>query len=46
MYLLIDIINTAIQPLIHKEAWLFTILFGTFLGVGFWMFKQLLKVEL
>ena len=44
-YLLVDIINIAIQPLIHKEAWLFTILFGTFLGLGFWVFKQLLKVE-
>lgn len=40
-YLFIDIINITLKPLANKEAWLFTILFGTFLSVGFWMFKQL-----
>ena len=39
-YLLLDIIKIIIKPLIHKEAWLFTILFGVFLNIGFWMFKQ------
>lgn len=40
-YLFIDIINITIKPLANKEAWLFTILFGGFLSVGFWVFKQL-----
>ncbi|ULC59017.1 DUF1361 domain-containing protein [Flaviramulus sp. BrNp1-15] len=39
--LLIDILNIAIQPNTNKEAWLFTILFGTFLYIGFWVFKNL-----
>jgi len=40
-YLFIDIINIAINPLTNKEAWLFTLLLGSFLGIGFWMFKQI-----
>ena len=40
-YLFIDIINITIKPLANKEAWLFTILFGLFLSVGFWVFNQL-----
>ena len=36
-----DIINIAIQPSANKQAWLFTILFGIFLTVGYWMFKKL-----
>ena len=40
-YLISDIINIAIQPYSNKQAWLFTLLFGSFLTVGFWMFKQL-----
>ena len=39
-YLIVDIINMVIQPFDHQEAWLFTILFGVFLSVGYWMFKQ------
>lgn len=42
-YLFVDILNIAIQPFENKEAWLFTILFGTFLSIGFWMFKQFYK---
>lgn len=37
--LLVDIINIAINPFTHQEAWLFTILFGTFLSVGYFAFK-------
>lgn len=40
-YLFIDIINITIKPLANKEAWFFTILFGGFLSVGLWVFKQL-----
>lgn len=40
-YLFVDIINITIKPLANKEAWLFTILFGMFLSVGFWIFNQL-----
>lgn len=39
-YLFVDIINITIKPFENKEAWLFTILFGGFLYVGFWMFEQ------
>lgn len=40
-YLLNDIINIIIQPINQKGAWLFTLLFGSFLTIGFWMFKIL-----
>tara|TARA_R110001606_G_C15193908_1_gene630838 strand:- start:91 stop:633 length:543 start_codon:yes stop_codon:yes gene_type:complete len=44
-YLFIDIVNIAVRPLANKEAWLFTIVFGTFLNVGFWVFKNLNNVS-
>lgn len=34
-----DIINIIIQPHLNKQAWLFTMLFGTFLAVGYWVFN-------
>lgn len=37
--LLVDIINIAVKPFTHQEAWLFTILFGAFLSVGYFTFK-------
>ena len=40
-YLFIDIINIVIKPFSNKEAWLFTIFFGIFLSVGFWVFGQI-----
>ena len=40
-YLISDIINITIQPYANKQAWLFTLLFGSFLTAGFWMFNQL-----
>lgn len=40
-YLLIDTINILIAPFSNAEAWLFTILFGAFLSIGFWMFNNL-----
>ncbi|WP_407557644.1 DUF1361 domain-containing protein [Winogradskyella sp. 4-2091] len=43
--LFIDIINIIIAPFQHYEAWLFTIGFGLFLVVGFWMFKNLNTLE-
>lgn len=42
-YLILDILNIALQPITYREAWLFTFLFGIFLNIGFWMFKQLYK---
>lgn len=42
-YLILDIFNIALQPITYREAWLFTFLFGIFLNIGFWMFKQLYK---
>ena len=42
-YLLVDILNIVIKPFANKEAWLFTILFGSFLILGFWVYNQLSK---
>ena len=39
-YLFIDIINIVTRPLVYKEAWLFTIIFGIFLHAGIWVFNQ------
>ncbi|WP_100616240.1 DUF1361 domain-containing protein [Confluentibacter citreus] len=39
--LLNDILNIMLQPDINSEAWLFTFIFGSFLNVGYWIFKQL-----
>ena len=44
-YLIMDIITIIISPFQHFEAWLFTLGFGTFLVVGFWMFKNLNQLE-
>jgi len=44
-YLCVDIINIIAKPIENKEVWLFTILFGAFLSVGFWVFRQLSKEE-
>lgn len=44
-YLFIDILNMIIAPFQHFEAWLFTLGFGTFLIVGFWMFKTINTLE-
>lgn len=44
-YLVKDIVNMIILPFQHFEAWLFTLGFGTFLVVGFWMFKNLNTIE-
>jgi uncharacterized membrane protein len=41
-----DIVNIIFYPNLHLEAWLFTLLFGTFLSVGFWMFNTLLKTTI
>lgn len=40
-YLFIDILNIFIKPLDYKEAWLFTMLFGIFLTIGYWIFKEM-----
>ncbi len=42
-YLILDIFNIVLQPITYREAWLFTFLFGIFLNIGFWMFKQFYK---
>ena len=39
--LIADVFNILISPFQHYEAWLFTLGFGAFLVVGFWMFKNL-----
>ncbi|WP_179333176.1 DUF1361 domain-containing protein [Winogradskyella costae] len=44
-YLFMDILNMIIAPFQHFEAWLFTLGFGTFLIVGFWMFKTMNTLE-
>ncbi|MEW4922940.1 DUF1361 domain-containing protein [Algibacter sp. 2305UL17-15] len=40
-YLFVDITTIVLQPFSNQEAWLFTILFGAFLSIGFWMFNNL-----
>lgn len=40
-YLLSDIIAIIIRPFQHFDAWLFTLGFGGFLLVGFWIFKAI-----
>jgi uncharacterized membrane protein len=44
-YLFIDILNIAIKPFSNQEAWLFTILFGLFLWVGYWAFEIFSKAK-
>jgi len=39
--LMSDILNIIIAPFQNHEAWLFTLGFGVFLVVGFWVFKNL-----
>ncbi|WP_296380936.1 DUF1361 domain-containing protein [Winogradskyella sp.] len=39
--LISDIFHIVISPFQNSEAWLFTLGFGTFLVVGYWMFKNL-----
>ena len=39
-YLFMDIINIILKPFSNKEAWLFIMLFGAFLTIGFWVFKN------
>ncbi|SFD17467.1 DUF1361 domain-containing protein [Algibacter pectinivorans] len=43
--LFIDILNIAVQPFDHQEAWLFTILFGLFLTLGYCIFNQTIKQD-
>lgn len=38
-----DVFNILVAPFQHIDAWLFTLGFGTFLAVGYWMFKSLSK---
>ncbi|MBF8148263.1 DUF1361 domain-containing protein [Winogradskyella sp. F6397] len=39
-YLFMDIVSMVVSPFQHFEAWLFTFGFGTFLVIGFWVFKN------
>lgn len=41
--LLVDILNIITFPQNHKEAWLFTLLFGLFLSLGFWVLQIFIK---
>jgi len=43
--LISDVFNIFFSPFQNSEAWLFTLGFGTFLVVGFWMFKNLNYLE-
>ena len=40
-YLISDIMAIFISPFKHFDAWLFTLGFGSFLIVGFWIFKTI-----
>jgi uncharacterized membrane protein len=43
--LISDVFNIIIAPYQHYEAWLFTLGFGVFLVVGFWLFKNLKHIS-
>ena len=43
--LIADIIDIVRHPLLHLQAWVFTLTFGAFLSVGFWMFKAFSNSE-
>jgi len=43
--LFLDVLNIIIAPFQNFDAWLFTLGFGMFLVVGFWMFKNLNQFE-
>ncbi|MBO6879130.1 DUF1361 domain-containing protein [Winogradskyella sp.] len=38
--LIADVFNILVAPFQHIDAWLFTLGFGTFLAVGYWMFNN------
>ncbi|MFC0605996.1 DUF1361 domain-containing protein [Winogradskyella pulchriflava] len=42
--LMSDVFNIIVSPFQNADAWLFIIGFGSFLVVGFWMFKNLRKL--
>ncbi|GAA3569810.1 hypothetical protein GCM10022395_19270 [Snuella lapsa] len=41
-----DLFHMLSAPNQNKEAWLFTLLFGAFLNIGFWMFNTIHRVTL
>jgi len=43
--LFLDILDIIVAPFQHYEAWLFTLGFGLFLVVGYWVFKNLKRFE-
>ena len=40
-YVFEDIFDIVTQPFYNQEVWLFTLIFGAFLGIGFWVFRNL-----
>lgn len=36
-----DVMDILLYPTLHLQAWVFTLTFGAFLSVGFWMFKEI-----
>ncbi|GFZ79054.1 hypothetical protein GCM10011531_05940 [Aquaticitalea lipolytica] len=40
-----DVFDIILNPNQHIEAWIFTLTFGAFLSIGFWMFKAFLKMK-
>lgn len=43
--LIADVFHILISPFQNTEAWLFTLGFGGFLVVGYWMFKQVVQTN-
>lgn len=44
-YLITDILNIIAQPYANRHAWAFTLLFGSFLSVGFIILKNLINSD-
>lgn len=45
MQLLQDVLAIIINPIAHSKAWLFTLAFGLFLKLGYWMFDSVSKIK-
>lgn len=41
-----DIMNILLQPSLHMQAWVFTMTFGAFLSISFWLFKAFVKMKI
>lgn len=41
-----DIMDILLHPTLHMQAWVFTLTFGAFLSISFWIFKAFTKLKI